>query len=96
MHLIIIRMSILDRYCPKIKKRIKRDFQPVWLNTEIRKLMKQRDLYKSRKLYDAFKKLRNECKKKVRQDSGLFRLHIMYIMPLVQINEAAHFYLTQG
>ena len=32
------RATILDRHSPKIRKRIKRNFQPVWLNTEIQNL----------------------------------------------------------
>ena len=59
--------SILDQYCPKVTKRIKRDFQPAWLNPEIRKLMKQRDLCKSNKSDDNYKTLRNKCKKKIKE-----------------------------
>ena len=59
--------SILDQYCPKVTKRIKRNFQPAWLNPEIRKLMKQRDLCKSNKGDDNNKTLRNKCKKKIKE-----------------------------
>ena len=59
--------SILDQYCPKVTKGIKRDFQPAWLNPEIRKLMKQRDLCKSNESDDNYKTLRNKCKKKIKE-----------------------------
>ena len=69
--------AILDRHCPQIRKRIKRDFQPVWLNTEIRKLMKQRDLCKSRRCYDTYKKLRNECKKKIKVAKSNYYINLI-------------------
>ena len=59
--------SILDQYYPKVAKRIKHDFQPAWLNPEIRKLMKQRDLCKSNKCDDNYKALSNKCKNKIKE-----------------------------
>ena len=39
--------------------------------------MKQRDLCKSRKLYDAYKKLRNECKKKTNEVKSNYYINLI-------------------
>ena len=60
-------LSILDTHWPVRTKRIKKEHQPGWLTADIRKLMKERDTFKSSKSFVKYNELRNECKKEIKK-----------------------------
>ena len=61
-------LSILDTHWPVRTKRNKKEHQPGWLTSaEMRKLMKERDTFKSRKSFVKYKELRNKCKKEIKK-----------------------------
>ena len=60
-------LSMLDTHWPVRTKQIEIEHQPGWLTADIRKLMKERDTFKSSKSFVKYKELRNKCKKEMRK-----------------------------
>ena len=71
-------LSILDTHWPVRTKRIKKEHQPGWLTADIRKLMKERDTFKS---FVKYKELRNKCKKEIK------KAKLKYYINLIETNK---------
>ena len=55
--------GILDKHAPVISKRVKKDIQPEWYNSEIMYARKMRDKYHSLGLWGEYKFWRNRTSK---------------------------------
>ena len=70
-------LSILDTHWPVRTKRIKKEHQPGWLTADIRKLMKERDAFKSSKSFVKYKELRNKCKKEIKKAKSKYYINLI-------------------
>ena len=70
-------LSILDTHWPVRTKRIKKEHQPGWLTADIRKLMKERDAFKSNKSFVKYKELRNKCKKEIKKAKSKYYINLI-------------------
>ena len=70
-------LSILDTHWPVRTKRIKKEHQPGWLTADIRKLMKERDTFKSSKSFEKYKELRNKCKKEIKKAKSKYYINLI-------------------
>ena len=70
-------LSILDTHWPVRTKRIKKEHQPGWLTADIRKLMKERDTFKSGKSLVKYKELRNKCKKEIKKAKSKYYINLI-------------------
>ena len=69
-------LSIIDTHWPVRTKRIK-EHLPGWLTADIRKLMKERDTFKSSKSFVKYKKLRNKCKKEIKKAKSKYYINLI-------------------
>ena len=70
-------LSIIDTHWPVRTKRIKKEHLPGWLTADIRKLMKERDTFKSSKSFAKYKELRNKCKKEIKKAKSKYYINLI-------------------
>ena len=70
-------LSIIDTHWPVRTKRIKKEHLPGWLTADIRKLMKERDIFKSSKSFVKYKELRNKCKKEIKKAQSKYYINLI-------------------
>ena len=60
-------MEIVDKHAPEKEKRVKRQWQPGWMNDEILESMRNRDYHKKKNNTDLYKIWRNKCVNQIRK-----------------------------
>ena len=62
-----ICLTVVNRYAPLKRKRVKHPKLPPWLNKNIKETMTDREKLKREKCFPEYKKLRNKVKNRVRK-----------------------------